>query len=749
MTTKIVNTTDFELNSGEVDILLKGMKFCPTPENFNPTLNSKDMNDFCRKLKLTEFFEGFIDNDESIVKPKSSFNPPEGRNGEIDRVTSVLRKAPPPAKKKHPSYNITAKERKAIESLRNNKQLIIKEADKGAAIVLMNRDYYVERAHQILEDQSSYEKINGNGDKKVMNSIKKFIDRYADELTKQEMQYLTNFDFQTSNFYGLPKIHKSKLIAEAISVQKSEVVVTLNPIDLKLRPIIAGPKCPTHRLSHFIDITLQPLTKHVAAYVKDNFDMLRKLPTKMEEGLNLATYDVENLYGNIDHDTGLKAIKFWLSENPLQNTRISKDFILNAIKLILENNLFFFDNNYYRQLKGTAMGTKMAPVYATLVLGFLEKQLYATISTVYNCDISEYFRCHYFRFLDDVLIVYDEKVIPLERVTNLLNNLCSHLNFKLESSGRHVNFLDICIRIVNGVIQTDIYYKPTDSQQYLNFHSNHPRHVKRALPYNLARRICTVVSDNNVRIERLEELSRSLKKCHYPSGLIDDGIRKALSYDRHNLLNPVRRDNEINNNVLVHVSTHNPNYNSQSILIKEMFSELQESHLTKGIFANKKLIQSKRQPPNLKNILTQAKCCTRSQRGVSACNSPRCQLCDVIIGGSSFYFKNANYNFSIPSFMTCDVRNCVYVLECAGCFKYYIGETNNFRLRTNLHKDHTRKNSGLDVNKHIFNCTSDKLNGHNFRIMPFFKVKEDDTTLRKMYENYFIGKLKPELNSIV
>ena len=31
--------------------------------------------------------------------------------------------------------------------------------------------------------------------------------------------------------------------------------------------------------------------------------------------------------------------------------------------------------------------------------------------------------------------------------------------------------------------------------------------------------------------------------------------------------------------------------------------------------------------------------------------------------------------------MTCDTRNCVYVIECTGCYKYYIGETGNFRLK--------------------------------------------------------------------
>lgn len=54
--------------------------------------------------------------------------------------------------------------------------------------------------------------------------------------------------------------------------------------------------------------------------------------------------------------------------------RFPKEFILERIQLILENNHFFFDDKYYLQITGTAMDTKVAPTYATLVLCFLEEK---------------------------------------------------------------------------------------------------------------------------------------------------------------------------------------------------------------------------------------------------------------------------------------------------------------------------------------------------------------------------------------
>ena len=62
-------------------------------------------------------------------------------------------------------------------------------------------------------------------------------------------KFLTKFSFSTSNFYGLRKIHKSKTIQEAIQVQNSEYIKIYAPPDLTLRPIAAGPNCPTRRLS--------------------------------------------------------------------------------------------------------------------------------------------------------------------------------------------------------------------------------------------------------------------------------------------------------------------------------------------------------------------------------------------------------------------------------------------------------------------------------------------------------------------
>ena len=69
--------------------------------------------------------------------------------------------------------------------------------------------------------------------------------------------------------YCLPKEHISKQIEEAIKEYQSDIITIIYPLDLTMRPIVAGPVCPTHRLSHLLDIDLRPLVSEVTENLMD------------------------------------------------------------------------------------------------------------------------------------------------------------------------------------------------------------------------------------------------------------------------------------------------------------------------------------------------------------------------------------------------------------------------------------------------------------------------------------------------
>ena len=51
----------------------------------------------------------------------------------------------------------------------------------------------------------------------------------------------------------------------------------------------------------------------------------------------------------------------------------TQEFILESIKFILKNNNFLFESKMFNQIIGIAMGTKCAPPYACLAIGYQEE----------------------------------------------------------------------------------------------------------------------------------------------------------------------------------------------------------------------------------------------------------------------------------------------------------------------------------------------------------------------------------------
>ena len=138
----------------------------------------------------------------------------------------------------------------------------------------------------------------------------------------------------------------------------------------------------------------------------------------------------------------------------------------------------------------------MAPIYATLTL---EENLYEIKGKKYGNDIKEEFTKSWKRYLDDCFIFWKCPWGDINELRNLLQNLHPKIKFTMEHSLKELPFLDILIKNANGQIITDIYHKPTDTQQYLHFKSHHPKNCIKSIPYTLARRIHTIITDKNLK----------------------------------------------------------------------------------------------------------------------------------------------------------------------------------------------------------------------------------------------------------
>ena len=78
--------------------------------------------------------------------------------------------------------------------------------------------------------------------------------------------------------------------------------------------------------------------------------------------------------------------------------------------------------------------------------------------------------------------------------------------YTLDWSTHEVSYLDVRVKLEVGKTNTDVYSKITDTHQYLDFKSCHPKHVKRGIPYRKALRLRRTRNLEEVYDNRLDDL---------------------------------------------------------------------------------------------------------------------------------------------------------------------------------------------------------------------------------------------------
>ena len=222
-------------------------------------------------------------------------------------------------------------------------------------------------------------------------------------------------------------------------------------------------------------------------------------------------------------------MQFWLTKlkkkiQLLQ--RFPKHVIMEALFVILHFNYFYINGIYIYQVKGTAMGTPFAFVYANLVVAFIEDSMFNKLPEIYPKDIVESFINNYFRFLDDVFYKWKEE-FDTNGIYQLLDELNPDIRFIFEELSTEQCCLDVKCVVVNNILKFYIYYKPTNSFTYLQFNSCHPKHTVNNIAYSLGKRIVQIVTEN--RDIRLKELKENLINRGHPSNNIDIAFNKPTN----------------------------------------------------------------------------------------------------------------------------------------------------------------------------------------------------------------------------
>uniref|UniRef100_A0A8C3H6A6 Reverse transcriptase domain-containing protein n=1 Tax=Chrysemys picta bellii TaxID=8478 RepID=A0A8C3H6A6_CHRPI len=357
-----------------------------------------DLESYFRHLRLKDYFQHTFEQHtipqnppyQHYKKKDSAWTPPDGRNNRLDFYIDCFRqraKAEIVEKQHHLPHNLSNAEHNAIYSLRNNPDIIIKKADKGGAVVVMNKLEYDQEAARQLSNTTFYRPLSSDPTedylKKLHHLLKKLPDKAQEQICTD-----TCLEPRPGVFYLLPKIHKHG-----------------NPG----RPIISGIGTLTSGLSGYVDSLLRSFATSTPSYLRDTTDFLRKLQSisDLPENTILAIMDVEALYTNIPHKNGLQAIR-----NSIPNN-VTANLVAELCDFVLTHNYFTFGDNIYLQVRGRAMGTRMAPQYANIFMADLEQRFLSSRPLM---------PLLYLRYIDDIFIIWTHGKEALEEFHHDFNN---------------------------------------------------------------------------------------------------------------------------------------------------------------------------------------------------------------------------------------------------------------------------------------------------------------------------------------
>ena len=162
------------------------------------------------------------------------------------------------------------------------------------------------------------------------------------EISHSVYDYLFNKECRTSVLFFLPKIHKQ-----------------ISPCPGC--PVVSSVDSCTEKISQLIDHFLNPCATRVRSYVKDTTHFLSIIDQQgqLPDNSWLVSLDVQSLYTNIDHATGLFSAREALDNfRPGPNVKPSNKSLIKLTEFVLTKNNFKFNGENFLQTSGVSNGNK-------------------------------------------------------------------------------------------------------------------------------------------------------------------------------------------------------------------------------------------------------------------------------------------------------------------------------------------------------------------------------------------------------
>ena len=641
--------------------------------------------------------------------------PPNKRDGALDMYIELVKEDIINGLKFVANGNLDDEEEKALKCLMNDENIVIRPADKGSGITIVDKDEYVRTVeHDIQNNQETYKKVDSDQTDTVNTKVKRIVkDLYHQGLIDEQIKnYIMPNTYHTRKgiVKANPKVHKK---------------------NIPYRTIVSTINHPTQRLAEVAEKELEEHVTNLPSHIKDTTDFLKKVETIKEnipDDFILFTMDVKALYPSIPRQETIKACKEALERRTDQT--ISTAAVIKMIETVLENSTFSFNNQHYVQTDGTAIGSKLGKNLACTYMGQWEQEL-LTKSPVKPFT--------YYRFIDDIFGIWTGTEVELKNFTELANSIHDRIKVEITSSRSDINFLDVHM-IANGrTLFTTIFSKPTDKHMYLHKKSDHPHTTKKAIPIGLGIRAKRICSNANYYEENKQQIITNLHKRGYKKKEVKDSMTRVDQMKRNELLE-YRKKNKKDNRVPL-VITYNRGLPNVQKIVHNRLKVLHRSQRMREVFKDSP-VTAFRRDRNLQDILVHSKCrkmFNENSKGTHKCVK-QCKICQHMKCGTH-HRSICGDMFCFNDSFDCRSSNCVYGIYCKKCnCIIYVGETGTTiytRFQNHLSVVRNKKNDPIS-----YHFNSDKHSAQDLYIVGIEVLSDNDIHYRKVRESFWIKKLQ-------
>ena len=229
--------------------------------------------------------------------------------------------------------NISKEEWKAIKELRTDKDHLVLSAEKGVALVVIDKKDYTKKMNQLLEDKNTYRLLKMHPTNKQKNRLINILRRFKSEGRLEESTYKKMYPTRASSpkLYGLPKIYKE---------------------EIPPRPIVSSQGSVSYGVAKELARILKPLSgnnNHQVFNSREFADEIKKI--KLEKGDCIMSHDVAALFTSTPIKSAIEVIKKKLEQDTElhHRTTMSMQNILDLLEFCLCNTYFLFEGQYYEQ----------------------------------------------------------------------------------------------------------------------------------------------------------------------------------------------------------------------------------------------------------------------------------------------------------------------------------------------------------------------------------------------------------------